>query len=400
MEPEGQWRCPKLGTKISLIENKNKNKNNNNSRFNNNILKKQTSNKTSGTQFFVVQKEDILLWRFAEPAVEGFTESFARFAICDVAIVLALALSSVIGQATGDCNVLGVLMLISVAVHTFLSIFYRPDQERLLKILIPAMGVIQIVLLGCALGRVEAGALYEALAMILVVSQMLLSAVWLLSTILSIFAFAKQHFGGDDGDEPPRSFKMREREEDRDRNGERGRENNNNISRFVNHSNRRNESVTRSYDGGREMQNLNMRQQQQHQQRGQHPQQERGRRMMISYEEENDRRRRPSSLTPPTNMNNNRSSSSSFLKPSATPSSSTNFSRGRNINYEEEREYRRENERRREDSREIRTRSSGHNNNYSNVQTNNTNRQPSREHGRRNNNDNYPRSRILKNETL
>ena len=91
--------------------------------------------------------------------------------IVEVLIVLGMSLSTVIGHATGNCTVMGILLIFVAALHLLLVAYYRPDQESILRVLSPVVDVAQIVLLVCALAKVETDVVVN-LAFVLVILQM------------------------------------------------------------------------------------------------------------------------------------------------------------------------------------------------------------------------------------
>jgi hypothetical protein len=182
MEPEGEWRSLRIGVRMDQL-NKTKEKINKN-----NKKSKSNNNKNS-----VATKDDVFLWRICAPIIDGYTARFPRFVVVDILIILGLSLAMVIGNATGNCLVLGVLMLVPLFIHFMLLIFYRPDQEILLRILNPIVDFLQIILVICALAKVS-GSGIEAVALILLILQMILFVFTLVSLVLSLVEFVQEIF--------------------------------------------------------------------------------------------------------------------------------------------------------------------------------------------------------------
>ncbi len=160
------------------------NKNNKNSKSNK--IKRNDHNS-------IVKQDDVFLWRICAPIIDGYTARFPRFVVVDILTILGLSLAMIIGNATGNCLVLGVLMLIPLFIHFVLLIFYRPDQEILLRILNPMVDLLQIILVICALAKVD-GSGIEVAAFILLILQMILFVLALISLELTLVEFVRGIF--------------------------------------------------------------------------------------------------------------------------------------------------------------------------------------------------------------
>lgn len=183
MEPEGEWWCPREGKKITITKTSQDNNNNKkNSSKKNSIRTPNSSHK--------VTRDDILEYDFATPIFDGFTSRFPLFTIVDLLTVLGMTLALTIGDATANCTVLGVLLLIPLVCHFALAIFFRPDQEMLLQFCIPFFDVLQIILVICALATSSENGgtgkkILDGIAFFLMSGQIVLTVLWVVSIALS-----------------------------------------------------------------------------------------------------------------------------------------------------------------------------------------------------------------------
>ncbi len=182
MEPEGEWRSLRIGMRMDENNKTKDTKNNNNA--------KNNKNSKSNNNNSIVKKEDAFLWRICEPIIDGYTARFPRFVVVDILTILGLSLAMIIGNATGNCLVLGVLMLVPLFIHFMLLIFYRPDQELLARILNLIADLLQIILVICGLAKVD-GSGIEVVALILLILQMMLFVLTLISLALTLVEFVR-----------------------------------------------------------------------------------------------------------------------------------------------------------------------------------------------------------------
>jgi hypothetical protein len=152
--------------------------------------KKNTKNNKNNS---IVKQDDVFLWRICAPIIDGYTARFPRFVVVDILTILGLSLAMIIGNATGNCLVLGVLMLVPLFIHFLLLVFYHPDQEILLQVLLPIVDLLQIILVICALAKVD-GSGIEVVTLILMILQMLLFVLTLVSLVLSLVEFVRGNF--------------------------------------------------------------------------------------------------------------------------------------------------------------------------------------------------------------
>ncbi len=184
MEPEGEWRSLRVGKRLDEFKSKESNATN----------KKNKKNiKNNNHNNLIVNEDDVFLWRICEPIIDGYTARFPRFVVVDILTILELSLATIIGNAAGNCLILGVLMLVPLFIHFFLLVFYRPDQQLLLRILNPIVDSLQIILVICALAKVD-GSGIEAVAFILLILQMILFVLTLVSLALTLVEFVRGNF--------------------------------------------------------------------------------------------------------------------------------------------------------------------------------------------------------------
>jgi hypothetical protein len=185
MEPEGEWRSLRIGMSIEELNKTKETKNNKN--------KNNHKNRKNNKHNSIVKQDDVFLWRICEPIIDGYTARFPRFVVVDILTILGLSLATIIGNATGNCLVLGVLMLVPLFLHFVLAAFCRPEQELLLRIITPSADLLQIVLVICALAKVD-GSGIEVLALILLILQMILFLLALVSLTLTLVEFVQENF--------------------------------------------------------------------------------------------------------------------------------------------------------------------------------------------------------------
>jgi hypothetical protein len=126
-------------------------------------------------------------FRLAFPLFEGYTNRFQNFIIIDIAIVVILSFVSLF-----KCDVQMILMIVILSIYTIIVIYYRPFQERLMKIATPIISGIQVIVLILAVSELYQNTM-EKLRILLSVISLFVNVIMGIAFILKIIRYVFYH---------------------------------------------------------------------------------------------------------------------------------------------------------------------------------------------------------------